>query len=76
MNEKNVDFESAIKELEKIVNNLENGELTLEESFKEFQRGVELYKYCNDFINNVEGKVKLLLENETGEVKEIEFLNE
>lgn len=75
-NENSISFEDGLKELEGIVNKLENGNLTLEESLKEFQRGVELYRKCYSMINEVENKVKILLNSEDGELKEIDFLKE
>ena len=40
------DFEKALKELEKIVRELESGDVSLDESLKKFEKGIELYKGC------------------------------
>lgn len=59
-------YEDAIMNLQKILDELEKDECTLEESLKMFKRGVELYNYCNDLITKVEGEVKILLEDDKG----------
>lgn len=46
--ENNKDFETSLKKLEKIVSDLENGELPLEESIKTFEEGVKLTKHCQN----------------------------
>ncbi|HOF43057.1 MAG TPA: exodeoxyribonuclease VII small subunit [Bacilli bacterium] len=43
-----VKFEELLKELEKIVLDLEKGDLSLEESLKKYQRGIELSKLCKE----------------------------
>ena len=47
------DFESAITELEKIVKQLEDGDLALDKSLALFERGVELSRYCHDQLRLV-----------------------
>jgi len=59
-------FEQAISELEKIVGELEQGDLSLEESLKKFEKGMELSKLCNDKLNQVEQKLKKLVKTEDG----------
>lgn len=63
-------FEEAVTELEDIVEKLEKGELSLEESIEYFQKGIELSKYCNRKLDEVEKKISILIEDEQGEVKE------
>ena len=53
-------FEEAMFELENIVREMEQGELSLEESFKKFEKGSELAKVCSDKLTDVEKKVKIL----------------
>jgi exodeoxyribonuclease VII small subunit len=65
-------FEEAVKELEEIVEKLERGELSLDESLENFQRGVELSKYCSKRLDDVEKKISFLIENEKGEIIEEE----
>jgi exodeoxyribonuclease VII small subunit len=53
-------FEEAMQELESIVREMEMGELSLEDSFKKFEKGSELAKVCADKLAEVEKKVKVL----------------
>lgn len=76
MKEKNLSYEDALKELEEIVEELEKDEISLNESVNTFKRGVELYKYCNNLLSNVEGQVKLLLNDGDDEIVEIDFFEE
>ncbi|MEN8710887.1 MAG: exodeoxyribonuclease VII small subunit [Arenicellales bacterium] len=55
------DFETAMKELEQIVVNMENDQLTLDESLKQFERGVELSRICQNSLKNAEQKVEQLV---------------
>ena len=48
--ENNKDFETSLKKLEKIVSDLENGDLPLEESIKTFEEGVKLTKHCQNLL--------------------------
>ncbi len=66
-------FEEALLQLEKIVNNLEKGELSLDESIEFFQKGVELSKYCSNRLDEIEKKITILIEDEKGEIQEKEF---
>lgn len=66
-------FEESILELEKIVEQLENGDLTLDESILCFQRGMELSKYCHQRLDEVEHKISILIEAENGGIKEEPF---
>ncbi|MGH7197403.1 MAG: exodeoxyribonuclease VII small subunit, partial [Candidatus Omnitrophota bacterium] len=54
-------FEEAVEELEKVVERLESGELSLEESLAAFEEGVGLVKFCNQKLNEVEKKIELLV---------------
>ncbi len=56
-------FESNIEKLEKVVAELENDELSLDESVKKFEEGIELSKKCNDILQNAEKRITILLEN-------------
>jgi exodeoxyribonuclease VII small subunit len=59
-------FEQAIEKLEAIVNELEQGDLTLEETLKKFEEGMELSKFCTDKLNQAEQKLKKLVKTEDG----------
>ena len=56
------DFESALTELEAIVKNLEDGNLTLEKSLELFERGVELSRYCHTRLEAAERRLEVLTE--------------
>jgi len=62
MNKKKNDssLESHLSGLEKIVSELENGELSLEESLKKFEEGVKLTKNCQQIIDDAEKRVKII----------------
>lgn len=68
----NISFEESIEDLEKIVKKLDDGNLTLEESLEEFQKGIDAYKNCNEMLNKVEGKVKLIVE-ENSDIEIFDF---
>ena len=57
-----IDFEKSLAELEKIVNDLESGALTLDESISAFERGIELSKLCQKTLLAAEERVKKLIE--------------
>lgn len=62
------DFEKSLNELEKLVERMEQGELTLEESLKSFERGVELTRRCQKALDEAQQKVDQLLEKD-GEIQ-------
>lgn len=61
-----LDFEAALQELEELVASLEQGDLSLEESLRRFERGVHLTRRCQEALRRAEQKVRLLLETEEG----------
>lgn len=58
----NLSFEEALKELEMIVNGLENGELPLEESMALFERGLSLSQVSQEKLKDAEQKVQILMQ--------------
>ena len=70
-----MNFEEAIKELEQIVEKLEQGELTLEQSLDMFQRGVALSNLCAKMLDEAEQKVSILIKNKDGTVVKQGFTN-
>ena len=54
------ELEEAFEQLNQIVDKLESPELSLEESFQSYERGMRLLKQCNDTIDRVEKKVQVL----------------
>ena len=55
-------FETAIQELESIVKTMETGDLSLEESLKLFERGVELSRFCHSRLEDAERRIEILTE--------------
>ncbi|MFI3223016.1 MAG: exodeoxyribonuclease VII small subunit [Methylococcaceae bacterium] len=55
-------FEDSLTELEQLVNQLEQGDVSLEESLKSFERGVTLTRICQKALQEAEQKVQILLE--------------
>jgi exodeoxyribonuclease VII small subunit len=55
------DFETAMRDLEELVERLEHGDLPLEESLAAFERGVMLTRACQTALKNAEQKVEILL---------------
>ena len=66
MSEKKQTFEASLKELEKIVRQLEDGDLPLEESLKLFESGVKLSRECQERLNQAERRIEVLLTDENG----------
>ena len=62
-------FEEAVEELERVVDRLESGELSLEESLAAFEDGVKLVKFCNEKLNEVEKKIELLVKDKEGKLQ-------
>jgi len=56
------DFEKSMQHLEKIVSQMESGDLGLEESLEQFEQGIRLAKNCQDTIANAELRVEQLIE--------------
>ena len=63
-------FEDSIKELEKIVKTLEEGEPSLEESLSKFEKGIKLMKACQKELEDAENTIKELTED--GTIKPLE----
>lgn len=57
MSAQNLDFESALKELEKTVSLLENGDLSLDDSIKLYEKGILLSKECALKLENAKQKI-------------------
>ena len=67
--QQNKKFEVALEELEGVVEQLETGELALEESLAAFEKGVGLVKYCNQKLTEVEKKVEMLVKDKEGKLQ-------
>ena len=62
-------FETALEELEQVVEQLESGDLSLEDSLAAFEKGVGLVKLCNQKLTEVEKKVELLVKDKEGKLQ-------
>jgi exodeoxyribonuclease VII small subunit len=60
------DFETSLDELEKLVNDLERGELSLEQSLTAFERGVKLTRECQQALKTAEQRVDQLVQTSDG----------
>jgi exodeoxyribonuclease VII small subunit len=56
----NIDFEKALAELEQLVDRMEAGDMSLDDSLKAFERGVKLTRHCQSALRTAELKVKKL----------------
>jgi exodeoxyribonuclease VII small subunit len=68
-----ITFEEAMKKLESIVETLGEGNLSLDDSLKMFEEGMELCKFCNKKLDEAEYKVEKLMEKEGGEISVEDF---
>jgi exodeoxyribonuclease VII small subunit len=59
-----VDFEHSLDELEQLVARMEGSELSLDESLASFERGIGLYRHCQQSLEQAELRVRLLLDPE------------
>jgi exodeoxyribonuclease VII small subunit len=65
-NAKPKNFESSLEELERIVRELEQGELTLEKSLELFEQGVKLSRECQERLNQAERRIEILMRDNQG----------
>jgi len=66
-------FEQSMKKLEQIVQELESGDLPLEEAMEKFEEGIKLSTLCSEKLDETEKKIILLLEDQKGNVLEKPF---
>ena len=69
------DFEGALEQLEELVASMEDGELSLEDSLKAFEKGIKLTRDCQTALKNAEQKVQVLLD-ENGQPEDFELEGE
>ena len=70
--QKNKSFEELMESLENIVQELEKGDLNLDESVAKFEEGMKISKECNKMLESSEKRISILLEN-NGELAEEDF---
>jgi exodeoxyribonuclease VII small subunit len=63
-------FEQSLNQLEKIVQELEAGDLPLEKAIKKFEEGVQLSKFCSRKLDETEKRIQLLTQDRDGNVNE------
>ncbi|MGE0614680.1 MAG: exodeoxyribonuclease VII small subunit [Bacteriovoracia bacterium] len=61
-------FEKVMDDLQKIVRQLEGGELSLEDSLKAFEEGVRLTRACQEYLAQAQKRIEILSQNEDGTV--------
>ena len=59
-------FESSLEALERIVQQLENGDLALEKSLELFEQGIKLSRQCQERLNQAERRIEVLLRDNQG----------
>ena len=62
-----IKFEDALKKLEKIVGDLENGELSLDDSLKKYEEGVKLAQILNKKLESAQKKIEMLVKKSDGQ---------
>ena len=70
---KEINFEETMQELEKIVQELEKGDLNLDDSINKFEEGMKLSKSASDYLEKAEKKITVLINAKDEEIKEEEF---
>lgn len=61
-------FETSLNELERIVKQLEDGDMPLEESLKLFENGVKLSRECRERLTNAERRIEVLMKDAEGNI--------
>ncbi|MHC4971395.1 MAG: exodeoxyribonuclease VII small subunit [Planctomycetota bacterium] len=69
-------FEDHLRALERLVEELESGDLTLDDSLKRFEEGVKRLRTCRELLAKAEDSVKILVKNAEGELAEEPFEDE
>jgi len=71
-----ITFETALKQLEAIVKEMESGDLTLEQAVKKYETGIEKVRYCMQILDSKEKKITQLTRDLDGSLTEIPFEHE
>jgi len=69
-------FETAMERLESIVQSLESGDLSLDESLKVFEEGMQLVQFCTKKLDEAERKVSILMKESSGKLVQQPFETE
>lgn len=73
MKEKELNFEETMENLEKIVQELEKGDLNLDDSISKFEEGMKLSKSASKYLEEAEKKITMLACDEKGNITETDF---
>ena len=76
MAKKKEKFEEALQKLEAIITQMEEGDLPLEETLKEFEEGVRLARFCASKLDEAERKVEKLMRDQAGKLQTASFSEE
>jgi exodeoxyribonuclease VII small subunit len=71
-----INFESQLAKLQSSLNRLEQGDLSLDESLAEYERGLHMLKSCHGYLQDAERKIELMTKNENDETQLQEFQHE
>ena len=71
--EENLNFETAMKQLEEIANQLEKNDLDLDKAVEKFEEGMKLSKKCSEILENAEKKITILINDWKDNFSEEEF---
>ena len=72
--EDNTNFEDKMKKLEEIANELEKGNLNLDDSVSKFEEGMKLSKDCSKILEEAEKKITILIKDEDNNLTEEKFV--
>ena len=75
MSTDNFNFEASLQQLEQLVQQMEQGNLSLEESMQAFEKGVALTRQCQQALDAAEQKVQVLMQDAEGRLQEQPFAN-
>ena len=73
MSADNFNFETSLQQLEQLVQQMEQGNLSLEESMQAFEKGVALTRECQNALDKAEQKVQVLMQDSSGKLQEKSF---
>lgn len=76
MSKEDINFEENMKKLEKIALELEDGNLSLDDSVAKFEEGMKISKQCSEMLETAEKKITMLIKNEDDELTEENFIQE
>ena len=62
-------FEQALKRLEQIVEEMESGEVLLDDLLKKYEEGVKLAQFCQNKLTEAQQRIEILAKNKSGEIK-------